>query len=182
MDMKPMECAGMGNKMGNGNQDKVLCDPLERLKSEHISLREKMSQFHDLAESIGNEPNVNYNDQLSKLQQLVSFFSVELWIHSGKEEDTLFPMMARYIGRDVGPIAVMEYEHEQARIHLQNFRENTKHIQAAVEMEEAKAIASHVIQAYTMLSSHFTKEDTILFPMADKMLSVEDKAQLKQRI
>ncbi len=177
MDKKPMECGSMSMMMNNGSSA-ALCEPLEKLKREHVGLREKMEEFHTLAERVGREPDGG--GALSRLRQLVADFSEQLEIHSQKEDDTLFPMMAGYIGREVGPIAVMEYEHEQARKQLSRFLESAEQEPTPDEGEEAKA--AYAMEAYSLLSTHFTKEDNILFPMADKMLSAEEKERLNERI
>jgi hemerythrin-like domain-containing protein len=182
MDSKPMECGSMGMMAGDGHANRMLCPPLERLKQEHVVLREKMDRFHSLAERIAGDPNEESDRRLSELRELIAGFYDELEAHSEKEENHLFTAMARYIGREVGPIAVMEYEHDQARKTLQQFLEETKEPLSAEAKENAKSIASGAIQAYSILSVHFMKEENILFPMADHMLSEEEKAKLDQNI
>jgi len=182
MDTKPMECGSMALMMGNGNDKRVLCPPLERLKQEHADLREKMDRFHELAESVESNPDTDPDQRLTELRNLVSSFYDQLEIHSEKEENHLFSVMARYIGRDVGPIAVMEYEHEQARKTLRMFIDQSGNHLAALETGDVKTIASYAIQAYSLLSTHFMKEENILFPMADHMLSPEEKTKLDQNI
>lgn len=62
--------------------------------------------------------------------------------HHGKEETALFPAMAKAgVPVEQGPIGVMLAEHEQGRGYA------------------------------ALLAQHIKKEDTILFPMADRVLS-----------
>jgi hemerythrin-like domain-containing protein len=182
VDTKPMECGVMGLMANNGNTDRVLCPPLERLKREHDVLREKMNRFHSLAESMDNNSNPASDQRLAELRDQVSVFFDELELHSEKEEKHLFSIMARYIGREVGPIAVMEYEHEQARKTLQLFMDESKNHLSAQDNDTIRTVLSYAIQAYSLLSVHFMKEENVLFPMADQMLSEEEKATLNQNI
>ncbi|MEB3025902.1 hemerythrin domain-containing protein, partial [Parvimonas sp. M13] len=67
-----------------------------------------------------------------------------------------------------GPIAVMEYEHEQAKRFLNRFLEDgfPDYLQSAVEV----------------LLQHFQKEEQVLFPMAQKLLNEEEKQELLEKI
>jgi hemerythrin-like domain-containing protein len=91
--------------------------------------------------------------------------------HHKKEEDVLFPALAeRGFGTSVGPVAVMLEEHELGRRHLGR-------IEAALQMSEAgapgasEAFASAARAYADLLLQHIAKEDHVLFPMADQLLS-----------
>ncbi|WP_257985059.1 hemerythrin domain-containing protein [Bacillus sp. T33-2] len=61
---------------------------------------------------------VELNDDRESFKRLppaVEKFLSDLEPHSEREEGVLFEMMASYIGRESGPIAVMEYEHDQVK-------------------------------------------------------------------
>lgn len=175
--MKPIP-THCGSIMHGGNSNVKLCAPLQQLKKEHISLQEKMNEFHAIAQGVVSNSHTDRQKQWKALHEQVLVFTEELEIHSRKEEEGLFLMMAKYIGREMGPIAVMEYEHDQAKDNLHQFMEAAGQVKLPVEWEEAKSIAQFAIQAHAILSEHFYKEENVLFPMAENMLSVEDKEQL----
>jgi len=52
--------------------------------------------------------------------------------HSEREEGTLIPLMVKYIGRETGPIAVMEFEHDMAKQNLKHYCEVAAQLQGAV--------------------------------------------------
>lgn len=177
MNEFPFTCGHMAG--GNG----PLCPALSRLKEEHIPLRTQLEQLFQMTQKIGE--NVSQDDWREPLQQLKEKavqFEQELDPHSKREEEFLFPAMAKYIGRETGPIAVMEYEHEQGKKNLQTFMTKVDQITAPVNAEEAKHIASYMVEAYQILTQHFTKEEHILFPMAENLLSAEEKDQLAKQI
>ena len=90
--------------------------------------------------------------------------------HHMKEEDRLFPAMEKYgIPRDAGPTAVMRHEHEVGRAHVRRMDDAT----TAFDRGELVAAGrfSFEARAYVeLLREHISKEDEILFPMADEML------------
>lgn len=91
--------------------------------------------------------------------------------HHGKEEDLLFPgLEAEGMARDSGPIAVMLYEHDQGRAFVRAMASN---IEAAREGDvvggsELRAAARGFID---LIVDHISKEDNVLFNMADGMIS-----------
>ncbi len=98
--------------------------------------------------------------------------------HHGKEEQHLFPALAaRGLPSHVGPLAVMGSEHEQGRALL------TKMSEALAEAEQSKdgaeARFATAGEAYVaLMRSHIQKENGVLFPMGDGMLSEQDQADL----
>ena len=98
--------------------------------------------------------------------------------HHAKEEEKLFPAMEkRGVPREGGPIGVMLAEHEQGRAYVRAMA-----AAAARYSNGDKSAAPALIQngrGYVgLLRQHIAKENGILFPMADKVLSDAEQAQL----
>lgn len=170
---------------GFADPNTSLCEPLALLKREHSPLRQQMDDFARLAETIAAaavsaDPagTADAADRLADLRARVAAFVAELDPHSAREEDHLFPMMARYIGREGGPIAVMEYEHETAKQLLKTFLEAAEREPLPASAARAGEIASHALRAHAILTEHFMKEENVLFPMAERLLNAEEKAEL----
>lgn len=173
-------CSGM---MGHSAANIELCAPLQQLKAEHGPLRNQMDEYKALAGEIGqDESQHDWAQPLQALYEKVHQFMSQLDVHSRKEEDVLFVMMANYIGRHVGPIAVMEYEHDSAKTLLKSFLETAGSIDGPVAREQAIQIADTAIQAQAILTEHFMKEENVLFPMAEQMLTAEEKEYLQKEI
>jgi len=101
--------------------------------------------------------------------------------HHGKEEDNLFPRMeARGIPRNGGPLGMMLWEHDQGRAHVGA-------IAGAIDAYEsgdqaaALVIAENARGYVELLQEHIMKEDNVLFPMADSVLSPDDQQELATR-
>ncbi|MFC0558459.1 hemerythrin domain-containing protein [Halalkalibacter alkalisediminis] len=166
-----------------GNESVKLCPPLQRLKSEHVPLRAQMKNLYELSVSIEKEKEMGrMKDKLWQLRNGVIEFVTLLDPHSEKEEGVLFPMVANYIGKDVGPIYVMEYEHDQAKGNLRKFLEETIHVEKCLNSIVILEMAEFYNQAYHVLQGHFLKEEEILFPMAEKLLTSEEKIKLENQI
>jgi hemerythrin-like domain-containing protein len=151
---------------------------LKQLKGEHPPLLTQLENLFQLTQLIDQEMDTekNFNELIMK----VEYLKAELDPHSEREEGVLFPMMAVYIGTTSGPIAVMEYEHDQAKSQIKAFLD--KSVNGELTVEEMKQSAELIKNAYFILSDHFVKEENVLFPMAERMLSNEEKEELYQKI
>lgn len=157
-----------------------LCAPLQQLKDEHVSLREEMNLFYDITEEIEFESGSSVVELFIKLHERISFFTDKLKSHSKREEEGLFPMMARRLGNNDGTIERMEYEHEKAEQHLQKFLTEATAEGSTINENDAQSITVYAVQAYATLTEHFAKEEKVLFPLAEKILSVGEKEKLEQ--
>jgi regulator of cell morphogenesis and NO signaling len=163
-----------------GNEPVTLSEGLARLKSEHIPLLEKLHGLHSICSKIETEENTK--DHFFQLKPAVELFIAELEPHSDREEEVLFNMMAAYIGKEMGPIAVMEYEHQQAKFLIGSFRSKTADANIKLDADTMKEYSRLINNAYHILVGHFSKEENILFPMAEKMLTAEEKIELARKI
>lgn len=151
---------------------------LARLKGEHPALRAQMEELYSLTQKMDQEIDVeaNFIELIIKVKE----FKGALDPHSEREEAVLFPMMGVYIGTASGPIAVMEYEHDQAKSNIGAFLQKAE-VSESIN-EEKKKLAELVQNAYFILTDHFNKEENVLFPMAERMLSNEEKTELLRKI
>ena len=95
--------------------------------------------------------------------------------HHAKEEGYLFPLLVqRGLSQEEGPIAVMLSEHNQGRAHVRAIFE---------ELEKGApdrlAVAAHLEAFVALLRAHIGKEDNVLFPMADQLLTTQDQVTLE---
>ncbi|WP_462411690.1 hemerythrin domain-containing protein [Neobacillus sp. Marseille-QA0830] len=160
------------------NSPVTLSEGLNKLVSEHTPLRSSLEALFTLCNQVEQEPHGN---AFAELVPAVQHFFTDLEFHSEREEDILFRMMEVYFGKNGGPIAVMEYEHEQARGYIQEFLKSAE-TPAALTVEEQINNSSLIKGAYETLLSHFAKEEQVLYPMAERMLTDEEKEALNQKV
>ena len=98
--------------------------------------------------------------------------------HHGKEEKKLFQkMVARGMSAEVGPIAVMLHEHEDGRAHV---RAMGKLSEKKLDDYARDELMRHSREYVDLLRQHIQKEDNILYPIADKILTEADQKELEQ--
>ena len=100
--------------------------------------------------------------------------------HHAKEEKHLFPLYEqRGIPREGGPIGVMLSEHEKGREHI---RAAAASLQKASEgnQEAAEAFAEHLTGYVLLLRDHIDRENNVLYPMGNRLLTAEDKQALAE--
>jgi hemerythrin-like domain-containing protein len=171
-----MQMSGCMSSFG-GISPVELSKGLHQLKSEHPPLLAQLEGLFNLTKQIeANSVEENFFELISQVKE----FKAALDPHSEREEGVLFPMMGVYIGTTSGPIAVMEYEHDQAKAKIHEFLEKAN--RSEVDIDEKKNFAALIKSAYFILTEHFAKEENVLFPMAERMLSDNEKEELYQKI
>jgi regulator of cell morphogenesis and NO signaling len=160
--------------------DVVLCTPLQQLKDEHVALRAEMDLFYEITEDIEFYSGPAVSQLFANLYERISAFTDALKKHSKREEEGLFPMMSRRLGKDDRTIEWMEFEHEKAEQHLRDFLTEADQAGSTIDEDDAKAISVYAVQAYTTLTQHFGKEEKMLFPLAENILSTDEKDELEQ--
>ena len=158
----------------------VLSAPLQQLKDEHVSLRGDMDLIYEITEEIEFDSGPAVAQLFAKLYERISAFNDKLKAHSKCEEVGLFPVMARHLENNDRTIEVMEYEHEKAEQHLQDFLTEADKLGPAIDENDAQAITVYAVQALATLTQHFAKEEKVLFPLAENILSVDEMKELER--
>jgi hemerythrin-like domain-containing protein len=149
--------------------------PTETLRHEHQIILRVLDAARREADSIRRTGQVR-PEALEKIVDFVRNFADRC--HHAKEEDLLFAKLReRGMPAQAGPIAVMLHEHDEGR----------RRIAAVVEaLPEARQGAASAIEAVRtnllayadLLEAHIAKEDNVLYPMADRLLTAADQQAL----
>lgn len=90
--------------------------------------------------------------------------------HHAKEEEVLFTALVdNGMPEKRSPIEAMHIEHEQGRAHVRGMETALTHIQAG-HLEQIPTLVSHARGYAELLRQHIAKEDTILYPLAERVL------------
>ena len=121
-------------------------------------------------------------DAPEHLGQLLEFFGVFVdRCHHGKEEDVLFPELERRgVKREGGPIGVMLAEHEAGRGHVRNMSAALARLGRG-EADARVAIRQSAGAYRELLRAHIHKENSVLFPMADRLVPSDVAATLSDQ-
>jgi len=116
------------------------------------------------------------------LEKLIDFFkNFADRCHHGKEEDVLFPLLAeKGVPVQNGPIGVMLNEHERGRTFIAQMARGLEDLRAGAA-DAAGALAEAVDGYVSLLREHIAKEDGVLFPMADRLLTGAEQLELSGR-
>jgi hemerythrin-like domain-containing protein len=130
-----------------------------------LDIMSKMTAAHELN-----------HEHLDRIIEFLTIFVDKC--HHGKEEDILFPVYeSKGIPRENGPIGIMLYEHKLGRGFIKEI------IDAFAQLKDGdnsfmpklvKAINSYA----TLLKAHIQKENNILYPMGDRLISDQLQTEL----
>jgi iron-sulfur cluster repair protein YtfE (RIC family) len=110
------------------------------------------------------------NEDLAQLQVRTAMIACGLATHAAIEDDLLFRTLAART--DVQPtiLVVMREEHDTIESGLQE-------IQNTADLSQARSLLSEVV---SNARNHFAKEERVLFPLADELLSSAEQERLAE--
>jgi hemerythrin-like domain-containing protein len=147
----------------------------ELLKHEHQVILLVLEAAAQEAERVAQTREVRA-ERVSEMLDLFHNFADRC--HHAKEETLLFVKMAeRDPAMESGHIAALLDDHVEGRARLAAVAEALP--RAAAGDADALEEVRHSLQAYiTLLRSHIDAEDTVVYPLADAMLTEEDQRAL----
>lgn len=150
--------------------------PTEDLMREHSTIKIMLGIMKNIADNIAEKKGADAGD-LEKILDFLKNYADKC--HHGKEEEALFPAMVNAgMPRESGPIAVMYADHILGRKYI-------SHIENALNDyrngKSDKPIEIALLNYIDLLRGHILKEDSILFPMAERILPEMAQDQLAKR-
>jgi hemerythrin-like domain-containing protein len=119
------------------------------------------------------EPDVA---QLEEVVDLIRNFADGL--HHTKEESLLFPLMAqRGFSMTQGPVAVMLQDHTAGRNFVKGIAENIALLKKG-DLSALHLINYNILGYSELLRNHISKENNVLFRMADNAFTASDQQSL----
>ncbi len=147
------------------------------LRKEHNAILRMLEAAEEVARQLDRRAPVA-PETLFGLQEFLRTFADRC--HHSKEEEHLFPALEeRGLPHFGGPIGVMLHEHEQGRALTRQLGEAAEAYAAGKEgagISWATAARSYVL----LLRSHIVKENNVLFPMAEQLLTESEQAALSE--
>jgi len=132
-----------------------------------VQHRDVLAHLAAVEAAVASADGANFAD-------FATYLSEEVAAHFALEEQALFPVLARHLGVDRGPLAVMNAEHA-------SFRELLSALSSAVRADQREAQRASAGAIIVLLRDHIDKEDHVLFPMALRLLSPAELAEVNQR-
>lgn len=156
-----------------------LCDLMKHIVDKHHTYcRQEFERLDPLLNEIAEKHAGRYAE-LREIRSLFSRLSPRITMHLLKEEQTLFPMIARIeearirqqplprlpFGTIRNPIIMMGYEHDEAALPLRQIRQASHGYQAPPDADSSYGEAFEALKAFEQdMHQHVYLEDYILFP------------------
>lgn len=154
------------------------------IENEHRYLSYLMKEWHaivlqfeldDMSLEVGRE-------KLKQLRQKLFEFVEPLKNHTDKEEEYFFPVLGTYIGFEQGPLVGIQEEHQEIDGYIGHFFHHTRGNIDMLSLEEIRKVARDAGEAFEILTVHFVKEETVLLPMAEKLMKAVDHDELFEKM
>ena len=139
------------------------------------TIRRHFGDDHDRLDSLFHRfQQLKHTDRPSA-HQLFAEYKAQLERHIAWEEEILFPLFEQRTGlTGGGPTAVMRLEHEEIKQHLAAIELKLGQNEVATAEDEAALLA--------VLEPHNLKEESILYPMIDKLTTEAERRGIFARI
>ncbi len=152
--------------------------PTEVLIAEHNAVLVALNILERIEKGIAARDT----DAPEHLNQLLDFFGGFVdRCHHAKEEDALFPELEKHgVKREGGPIGIMLAEHEAGRRLVREMSNASAGLRRGDE-KASDGIRKTAIEYRNLLRAHIDKENTVLFPLADRMLPDDTACEVVAR-
>jgi hemerythrin-like domain-containing protein len=147
------------------------------LRKEHEAIVKMLEVTEEVARRLEAGEHVAV-ETLADLLEFLRLFADKC--HHGKEEDLLFPRLEKKgMPRAGGPIAVMLAEHEQGRALIKQMAEATDTYPR--RPQKAGPAWAEAARGYaSLLRGHISKENHVLFVLAERMLTPAEQVELAE--
>ena len=149
----------------------------ETLKQEHKIILLVLAAAEKQAKAIEAAGKMD-GDKIDKLLDFFRNFTDRC--HHSKEEKHFFVALEqRGMRPDVGPIAVMLAEHQHGRNRLKAVADALGKARTG-DRQAMRQVRDNLAAYVKLLKEHISKEDNVLFAMADEILTAGDQAALSE--
>lgn len=170
--------------MSEARRFKYKLPALRVLENEHQYLSYLMDGWHTIVLAFERDiyTEVEGREALQSLRKLIVEFIEPFKNHTEKEETFLFPLLSLYVGNDQGPVNATEEEHEEIDAYIGHFLHHTLGDLSQLSLADMKSIVNDAAEAFEVITVHFVKEESILFPMVDNVLRIEEQDKLYEQL
>ena len=146
----------------------------EDLRNEHDGVLFGLDILEQMARTV-DQSGATESVDVVDIVEMVNFFRLFAdKCHHGKEEGLMFPAMVKVgIPNEGGPIGQMLLEHNQGRRHIADIGASVA--EGILQPDPFVKAANGYV---TLMRAHIAKENTVLFPMGDRLLPMEVQKQL----
>ena len=167
----------------------AVTNPIEKLIECHDHILTQLSLFNQSLNAIEQQGMVGFLSERENMKKTFEFIDTSIVLHTRDEEEGLFPKLRPKLeaelpggGGGKTPVDIMESEHRiveevisRVKSLASMIEKNPHESETALLLDEFLQKGRWIVQAY---QGHIWKENNVLFPMAERLLSGEDKDQV----
>lgn len=149
--------------------------PTQELMAEHRVIEKMLAIAVKAADRLENGEELDQNLYPGATDFFRNFADK---CHHAKEEQLLFERLKqRGLSAKTGPLSIMYSEHEQGRAHVRALSERAD---KPLDASTRKELVEHSRAYADLLYAHIAKEDKILYPLANNILTAVDQMDLQR--
>jgi iron-sulfur cluster repair protein YtfE (RIC family) len=152
---------------------------MEELLRQHRDAEAMLVSLSAGAERLRRE-GVKGEGVLDDLRVLRREIQGEVLSHFREEEQALFPVLGRHIDSASGPLAMLMEEHAVFRQLELQFEEAVAALESGFRDGWEEKVCDAAASIARLLPAHIEKEESVLFPMAEDLLSADEWDQVRR--
>lgn len=153
-------------------------DALTILRQEHSALLRELFELDQQLTSLESSGPIKGTRVLKELAETERGMRSSLELHMRKEERGLFPILETKLGQDRELVDVMKSEHAELLGSLDSFKKELERMNSEHDTRKTWNLASKLQELRGGLSDHMSREDRVLFWLAELRLSWLDQRKI----
>lgn len=153
-------------------------DALSILKDEHSTIAVEMYHMDRLLALLESSGPIRGSRILRELVESSGQMRENLQLHVDKEERGLFPVLEARLGKDRELIEVMKREHSELLASLESLRSEVDRMTRDHDTRKTWILASTLQELRGDLSDHLSREERVVFWLAELRLSRLDQKKI----
>ena len=183
------ECVGpeVYERLKPGAKEDLSGTPLDIIKREHDRTLETVSLLRGVSlclkfSSLGTESPL-HDRGLVHQGKVMEYFDKDVMLHFRREEEILFPALAKHLEGKVNPTQLLLQEHDDWRQWYQRLKDTFTRMEAKTENREALSTEIQELNARVeqLLREHIRKENESLLPLARSLLSEAELQEISRK-
>jgi PAS domain S-box-containing protein len=153
--------------------------PIHILMQEHSALLRLAEELRDVAQEMGEETDPSHVPAQVERIGILEEHLRESESHYLREENVLFPYLEKH--GITQPPAIMWMEHNEIRQTKKNLYESIAVREGMAPQDFAEGMEEAALSLVDLLSSHFAKENDILFPAALEVIGEDEWKEIRRQ-
>lgn len=149
------------------------------LENEHTYVVKITNCLRQMAIQVMNEKRIVVEDYRKAIRCVREYADA---YHHGKEEKILFKAMIDHMGEIAQKLIVhgMNVEHDLGRFYMSGLEECVNRYEQGEDVDDQLYIdvIGHLLEYANLLQRHASKENEVIYPFANRMLSAEIKEKV----